>query len=126
MALSGRSRCNACKNGKNVRRKSNNDISTSRHIISSSDNISFQSAHQIAKDDVRVGSFDKIGGTYTKWHHLDCWKVPKVLRDGLTDTLDEEITLLDLLSMVGEDISCAFFNSVFISCFKYFTHIVVR
>jgi hypothetical protein len=34
-------------------------------------------ADKIAKDDVRVGSLDKMAGYYGRWNHLECWRVPK-------------------------------------------------
>ena len=31
---------------------------------------------KIEKDGIRVGSLDKVSGTYGRWNHLDCWRVP--------------------------------------------------
>lgn len=30
----------------------------------------------IDRDSIRVGSLDKVAGTYGRWHHLSCWRVP--------------------------------------------------
>ena len=32
---------------------------------------------KIDKDSIRVGSLDKVAGSYGRWHHLECWRVPK-------------------------------------------------
>ncbi|KAL7541643.1 hypothetical protein ACHAXR_011088 [Thalassiosira sp. AJA248-18] len=53
----------------------------------------------IAKNGIRVGWLDKVAGTYGKWNHLDCWRVPKKVQNGLTNPSEEEVSLRDLLSM---------------------------
>ena len=55
----------------------------------------------IDKGDIRVGSLDETAGTYGRWHHLECWRVPKKVQNGLTNPSDEESSLRDLLSMVS-------------------------
>jgi hypothetical protein len=30
----------------------------------------------VEKGAVRVGSLDEFAGSYGRWHHLDCWRVP--------------------------------------------------
>ena len=57
---------------------------------------------KISKGDIRVGSIEKDAGTYGRWHHLQCWRVPKKIQAGLTNPSDEEASLRDLLSMVSE------------------------
>ncbi|KAL7458039.1 hypothetical protein ACHAWC_009540 [Mediolabrus comicus] len=54
---------------------------------------------KISKGDIRVGSIEKDAGTYGRWHHLQCWRVPKKIQAGLTNPSDEEASLRDLLSM---------------------------
>jgi len=53
----------------------------------------------IEKDSIRVGSLDKLAGSYGRWNKLGCWRVPKKVQAGLTNHLDEDVTLRDLLSM---------------------------
>ena len=56
---------------------------------------------KISKGEIRVGSLEKDAGTYGRWHHLQCWRVPKKIQAGLTNPSDEEASLRDLLSMVS-------------------------
>ena len=58
---------------------------------------------KISKGDIRVGSLEKDAGTYGRWHHLQCWRVPKKIQTGLTNLSDEEVSLRDLLSMVSSE-----------------------
>ena len=39
----------------------------------------------IEKDAVRFGSIDPESGTYTRWIHLDCWRVPMKIWKGVPD-----------------------------------------
>ncbi|KAL3779504.1 hypothetical protein ACHAW5_010633 [Stephanodiscus triporus] len=50
---------------------------------------------------VRVGSLDKVAGTYGRWNHLDCWRVPAKVQNGLTNPSDASASLRDLLAMEG-------------------------
>lgn len=59
----------------------------------------FEDATLIPKDAIRVGSLDKFAGTYGRWHHLPCWRVPYRIWAGLTDPRNKEQVWLDLLSM---------------------------
>lgn len=59
---------------------------------------------KITKGQIRVGSIIEDAGTYGRWHHLQCWRVPKKIQAGLTNLSDEEASLRDLLSMVSERI----------------------
>merc|ERR1712161_37844 len=50
----------------------------------------FEDATLIPKDAIRVGSLDKVAGTYGRWHHLPCWRVPYRIWAGLTDPRNKE------------------------------------
>jgi len=54
---------------------------------------------KIDKGGIRVGSLDKVSGTYGRWAHLNCWRVPVKVQNGLTNPSDERASLGDLLSM---------------------------
>lgn len=47
----------------------------------------------IDRDDVRIGSLNEISGTYSRWAHVSCWRVPSRIWLGLpepeTSSLDE-------------------------------------
>ena len=40
----------------------------------------------IEKGEIRVGSIDSQSGTYTRWVHLSCWRVPSKIWLGLPDS----------------------------------------
>ncbi len=39
----------------------------------------------IKQDELRCGSFDSDAGTYARWNHLTCWRVPTKIWKGLPD-----------------------------------------
>jgi len=39
----------------------------------------------IDKGDVRIGSIDLESGSYTRWMHLNCWRVPSRIWLGIPD-----------------------------------------
>ena len=45
----------------------------------------------ISKSSIRIGHIDEISGTYTKWVHLECWRVPSRIWLGVLqlDPFDE-------------------------------------
>ena len=49
----------------------------------------------IAKGEVRVGSLDENAGSYGRWHHVRCWRVPKKICSGLTTTMRENTNKSD-------------------------------
>lgn len=119
-ARSGRSKCAVCKknSGKAViaDRAASSEMSTAivagaarsssrakKKKNSSSSAVAKQKndSSVIEKDEIRVGSLDEIAGSYGRWNHLECWRVPKKIQNGLTDPSDEESSLRDLLSMVS-------------------------
>jgi BRCA1 C Terminus (BRCT) domain len=53
----------------------------------------------IGKDAIRVGSLDDRSGSYGRWFHLGCWRVPYRIWAGLQSSGDREQVLLDLLHM---------------------------
>mmetsp|Transcript_27345 Transcript_27345/g.51675 ORF Transcript_27345/g.51675 Transcript_27345/m.51675 type:complete len:644 (+) Transcript_27345:106-2037(+) len=54
---------------------------------------------KIDKGGIRVGSLDKVSGTYGRWSRLECWRVPAKVQNGLTNPSNEQESLRDLLSM---------------------------
>jgi len=47
----------------------------------------------IIESEVRCGSIDPEAGTYARWHHLNCWRVPASIWLGLPDPeeVDREV-----------------------------------
>jgi len=114
-ARSGRAKCSVCKKNSGkvaiadsaaaeastaIVATSTASRSSSRAKKSASSAVAKQNdTTVIGLGEVRVGSFDKMAGSYGRWHHLECWRVPKKVQNGLTDPSDEESCLRDLLSM---------------------------
>ena len=40
-------------------------------------------AVKIPMDSVRVGSIDPVSGNYARWSHVECWRVPSKIHQGL-------------------------------------------
>jgi hypothetical protein len=59
----------------------------------------------IGKGAIRVGSIDKQSGSYTRFCHLSCWRVPSKVWLGL-DLLDDEQTFLARLLAMNEVLLC--------------------
>eukprot|EP00227_Mantoniella_beaufortii_P010621 CAMPEP_0197600484 /NCGR_PEP_ID=MMETSP1326-20131121/33368_1 /TAXON_ID=1155430 /ORGANISM="Genus nov. species nov., Strain RCC2288" /LENGTH=258 /DNA_ID=CAMNT_0043167591 /DNA_START=51 /DNA_END=824 /DNA_ORIENTATION=- len=59
--------------------KSNRSKCNSAHCVFSQDPKPFV----IPKDGVRIGPIDKQSGQYSKWVHLDCWRVPGKISAGV-------------------------------------------
>lgn len=55
--------------------------------------------HFIEKDSIRVGSLDDVAGSYGRWNHLPCWRVPSRIWSGLSQPDNKDIVLQDLLHM---------------------------
>jgi hypothetical protein len=53
----------------------------------------------ISKGDIRVGSLDDKSGTYGRWHHISCWRVPSRVWSGLVEPTNPETCLRDLIRM---------------------------
>jgi len=103
-ARSGRSKCTVCKNNSSKAVIAERAASeTSAAIVASATRSSSRakknSGGVIQINEIRVGSMDEIAGSYGRWHHLECWRVPKKVQNGLTNPMDEESSLRDLLSM---------------------------
>lgn len=66
----------------------------------------------IPKNEVRVGVMDPVYGSYTKWVHLKCWRVPSKIWLGLPDptttTNDDPVLFADALSGMNEVLICGF------------------
>ena len=122
-AKSARSKCTVCKrNSEKAAIADSAAVETSTAIVASSAGSSSRAKKNtssavvqqddttvIDKGDIRVGSLDKMAGSYGRWHHLECWRVPKKVQNGLTKPSDEDSCLRDLLSMVcWEFIVCVF------------------
>lgn len=115
-ARSGRSKCTVCKknSGKAViADRAASEMSTAivasvarsssraKKKSSSSAVVKQNDTSVISENEIRVGSLDEFAGSYGRWHHLECWRVPKKVQNGLTNPSDEEVSLRDLLSMVS-------------------------
>ncbi|GKY93930.1 hypothetical protein MPSEU_000359900 [Mayamaea pseudoterrestris] len=119
-AKSNRSQCVACRNHKSwsrtaappPRKKAKTNTSTETTVAVASQAVgsanfttvavasqAVGSANFIAKDSIRIGSLDDTSGSYGRWHHLDCWRVPYRIWAGLTDPNDPKQVLQDLLYM---------------------------
>jgi hypothetical protein len=48
---------------------------------------------------LRVGSLESEAGTYGRWHHLTCWRVPYRVWSGLTKPKDKQVVDRDLTHM---------------------------
>lgn len=53
----------------------------------------------IEKGEIRVGSLDEKSGSYGRWNHLPCWRVPYRVWAGLTNPTNSKQVLQDLLFM---------------------------
>ena len=108
LAKSGRSQCVACQAKQKRRSKpppkkksKTNDEATTTTMIVAPIAVAppiITSAY-IDKDVIRVGSLDDTSGSYGRWHHLDCWRVPYRIWAGLTNPADADQVLQDLLYM---------------------------
>jgi hypothetical protein len=49
----------------------------------------------IASGSVRVGSLDEKTGTYTRWNHLECWRVPSRIWLGIASSREDEDSVLN-------------------------------
>jgi len=47
----------------------------------------------ISKGDLRVGSLEAMSGTYARWNHLACWRVPSRVWQGLDVAEDDHETV---------------------------------
>lgn len=48
----------------------------------------------IAKDEIRIGSIEQESGSYSRWVHLGCWRVPSKVWLGLPDSNPDPATCL--------------------------------
>ena len=67
-------------------------------------------AVKIPMDSVRVGSIDPVSGNYARWSHVECWRVPSKIHQGLPNphvTPDPAEFELALLSM-NDVLFCGF------------------
>jgi len=55
--------------------------------------------HFIPKGGIRIGSLDDRSGSYGRWNHISCWRVPSRIWSGLTEPENEEAVLRDLIGM---------------------------
>ena len=106
LAKSGRSQCVACQLKQKLgtkpppkkKTKTNDEATTTTLIVAPIVAPIITSAY-IDKDVIRVGSLDDASGSYGRWHHLDCWRVPYRIWAGLTNPADADQVLQDLLYM---------------------------
>jgi BRCT domain type II-containing protein len=73
--------------------ESSTDVVTTSTIVA----LSTTSSSYIPKDGIRIGSIDQMSGSYGRWHHLACWRVPYRIWAGLTQPTDAKAVLQDLL-----------------------------
>jgi hypothetical protein len=110
LARSGRSQCVACKDHKSwskskpppkkkARKNTNDDAATSAETALVVASQAVCNTNFIPKDSIRIGSLDGTSGSYGRWHHLDCWRVPYRIWAGLTNPKDSKQVLQDLLYM---------------------------
>ena len=59
-------------------------------------------AFLIPKDHVRVGSLDLQSGKYSRWVHLECWRVPVKVQQGLPDDLQDKDAVAAALRSMNE------------------------
>mmetsp|Transcript_11387 Transcript_11387/g.27144 ORF Transcript_11387/g.27144 Transcript_11387/m.27144 type:complete len:994 (+) Transcript_11387:336-3317(+) len=138
LAKSGRSKCDACKNGRsklsapakladgteasgqNGKTKSSNgdskSSSTGTALVAVSEGPRRSSRTKkkpdmlamatvdkkkdpklIPQGNIRIGSLDDQSGSYGRWNHLVCWRVPYRIWAGLTDMTDPQQVKQDLL-----------------------------
>jgi len=64
----------------------------------------------IAKGATRIGSFDKEGGSYTRWVHLGCFRVPAKVWRGLPDpeTCSDASQFAKALHSMNEVLLCGY------------------
>lgn len=64
----------------------------------------------IEKGEIRIGSMDSQSGTYTRWVHLECWRVPSKVWLGLPDldTCSDPNKFRDALLRMNEVLFCGF------------------
>lgn len=57
----------------------------------------------IGKGDLRIGSFDEMSGSYGRWNHLRCWRVPNRIWKGVPDR-EFELVAADCISVGDDDV----------------------
>jgi BRCT domain type II-containing protein len=75
------------------------DDTDSLQASSSTQQLVKSASNFIDKGEIRVGSLDENSGSYGRWHHLRCWRVPYRVWAGLRNPLDSRQVLQDLLEM---------------------------
>lgn len=68
-------------------------------IATASTALSIDDPKYIPKGQVRIGRLMAETGTYTNWNHLDCWRVPARVYEGLTNPTNVDTIRNDLLHM---------------------------
>lgn len=64
----------------------------------------------IEKDAIRFGSMDPEAGTYTRWSHIDCWRVPMKIWKGVPDPdkCKDVNQFIRAISSMNEVLICGF------------------
>jgi len=105
LAKSGRSRCVKCKLSKDSKKTKKTTFEKEQEgsAIEVNENTCTEitttqtaavsttvkkSTEYIPKSAIRVGSLDETSGTYGRWNHLQCWRVPSKVWSGLSDPTD--------------------------------------
>ncbi|KAJ3287982.1 hypothetical protein HDU79_005174 [Rhizoclosmatium sp. JEL0117] len=80
----------------------------------------------IAKDSIRVGSLDYESGTYSRWIHLDCWRVPQKIWQGVPDpdTCKDPSSFVEAISSMNEVLFCGFNRLSHVDQAKIVVHIM--
>ena len=94
LARSNRSKCVKCKAPPRGKKRAASDS----HVVVPA-KVSSKGIPFIDMGDIRVGSMESISGSYCRWNHLYCWRVPYKVWSGFTQPDDEEAVLQDLLFM---------------------------
>ncbi len=68
-------------------------------IATASTTLSTDDPKFIPKGQVRIGRLKPETGTYTNWNHLNCWRVPARVYEGLTNPTNADTIRNDLLHM---------------------------
>ncbi len=78
IAKSGRGRCEESKKAANKAKRAKKKAEKDPDNIVLSESTEMNMAHNdfIGKGEIRLGSLDEQSGSYTRWHHLACWRVP--------------------------------------------------
>jgi len=93
-ARSGRSKCVECA-PKKKKKKKKTAVDAAAPVTTTT----LAKSPCIPKGELRVGSMDKDSGTYCRWNHLKCWRIPYYVWGYFTDPTDPDCVLQGLLQL---------------------------